>query len=198
MSLVEVPQYYAKSRQAWRAWLQENHQKVDAVWLIYFKKNSKKPSIVYSEAVDEALCFGWIDSKAKPISDVQYMQFFCKRRAKSVWSRVNKEKILRLTAEGLMTNAGYAIIDIAKANGSWTILDDAEALIIPKDLESALLNTDNAQHYFSGLSRSDKRNILAWLVMAKRTETRANRIAEIVSLAAEGKKPKQFTPSKKV
>lgn len=181
-----------KSRQEWRDWLQENHDKKQSIWLIYFKKESKLPSVVYSEAVDEAICFGWIDSKSKPIDSDSYMQFFCRRKPKSVWSKINKEKIARLTEEGLMTKAGFDCIEVAKQNGSWTILDEAEALMVPDDLESAFQGSSMAREYFLSLSRSDKRNILQWLVLAKRPETRQNRIDEIVTLAEENQKPKQF------
>lgn len=189
----EAPEtFYPKIRQEWRDWLQENHDKKQSIWLIYFKKESKLPSVIYSEAVDEALCFGWIDSKSKPIDSDSYMQFFCRRKPKSVWSKINKEKIARLTQEGLMTKAGLDCIEIAKQNGSWTILDEAEALIIPDDLEKAFHKKPLAKNYFLNLSRSDKRNILQWLVLAKRPETRQNRISEIVTLADQYQKPKQF------
>ena len=188
----ESETFSPKNRQEWRDWLLKNHEKKQSIWLIYFKKESRQPSIVYPDAVDEALCFGWIDSKSKPIDGEKYMQFFSKRKPKSVWSKINKEKIERLTGQGLMTKAGLDCIEIAKQNGSWTILDEAEALIIPNDLEEAFLEKPSAKSYFFSLSRSDKRNILQWLVLAKRPETRQNRIDEIVTLAQESQKPKQF------
>lgn len=188
----DLQTFYPESRQAWREWLIENHSTKENIWLIYYKKQSKMPSILYNEAVDEALCFGWIDSKSKPIDDGKYMQFFSKRKPKSVWSKINKEKVERLTAEGLMTDAGFKSIEIAKQNGSWNILDDAEALIIPEDLETEFMKLPAAKDFYLNLSRSDKRNILQWLVLAKRPETRQNRISEIVTLAANGEKPKQF------
>ena len=191
-----VETFYPKSRQEWREWLNNNHDKKQSVWLIYYKKKSNIPTVIYSDAVDEALCFGWIDSKAKPLDENTFMQFFSRRKEKSVWSKVNKEKIDRLTKEGLMTKAGFDIIEIAKQNGSWSILDDAEALIIPKDLDEELEKRPNAKSYFLGLSRSDKRNILQWLVLAKRQETRAKRIIEIVELAEQNQKPKQFRRQK--
>ncbi|SMD43400.1 Uncharacterized conserved protein YdeI, YjbR/CyaY-like superfamily, DUF1801 family [Aquiflexum balticum DSM 16537] len=188
----ELETFYPTSRKEWREWLQSNHHKKESVWLIYYKKKAKVPTIAYGEAVDEALCFGWIDSKAKPIDKDKFMQFFSKRKENSVWSKVNKEKVERLIQEGLMTEAGFAIIEKAKQNGSWTILDQAEALIIPKDLEDEFQKRPNAKDYFIGLSRSDKRNILQWLVLAKRQETRQRRIEEIVELAGQNLKPKQF------
>ena len=176
----------------WRAWLATNGVSEDGVWLIYHKKKTNMPSLLWTDAVDEALCFGWIDSQAKPIDEHQYMQLFTKRKPKSVWSKVNKDKVSRLIAAGKMTEHGLKCINIAKENGSWTILDTAEALIVPEDLQIALTDNPNAESYFLNLSRSDKRNILQWLVMAKRAETRQNRITEIVELADQGLKPKQF------
>jgi uncharacterized protein YdeI (YjbR/CyaY-like superfamily) len=194
----ETETFYPKNRKEWREWLQENHNKKQSVWLIYNKKKSNVATVIYSEAVDEALCFGWIDSKAKPIDEHTFMQFFSKRKEKSVWSKVNKEKIERLAKEGLITKAGYEVIETAKLNGSWSILDQAEALIIPDDLEIEFQKRPNAKEYFLSLSRSDKRNILQWLVLAKRKETRDKRITEIVELAEKKQKPKQFSTQKKV
>lgn len=168
----EIETFFPRSRQEWRAWLQDNHYKKQSVCLIYNKKKSNIPTVIYSEAVDEALCFGWIDSTSKSLDEHTFMQFFIRRKEKSVWSKVNREKIERLIKEGLMTKAGYAIIEIAKQNGSWTILDEAEALIIPNDLNEEFEKRKNAKEYFLSLSRSDQRNILQWLILAKRQETR--------------------------
>ncbi len=188
----EIETFYPRNRQEWRSWLQDNHEKKQNIWLIYYKQKSKIPTVSYSDAVDEALCFGWIDSKAKSIDEVKFMQFFSRRKEKSVWSKINKEKIESLINSGLMAPAGFAIIEKAKANGSWTILDEVEALIIPPDLEEAFSQKLDAKTYFQSLSRTDQRNILQWLVLAKRPETRQKRIDEIVDLAELGQKPKQF------
>jgi len=192
----KIETFYPKTRQEWREWLQDNHDKKKSIWLIYYKKNSNFPTVSYNDAVDEALCFGWIDSKSKPIDENKFMQFFCRRKPNSVWSKVNKGKIERLTKEGLMTKAGFEIIEKAKQNGYWTILDEAEALIIPADLENEFQKRLNAKQYFLNLSRSDKRNILQWLTLAKRQETRQKRITEIVELADQNLKPKQFRGQK--
>ena len=194
----ELETFYPKNRQEWREWLKDNHKKEQSVWLISYKNKSNISAVIHSEAVDEALCFGWIDSKSKPLDEEKFMQFFSRRKEKSVWSKVNKEKVERLVCEGLMTKAGYEIIETAKQNGSWTILDEVEALIIPDDLEKAFDNRPNTKQYFLGLSRSDKRNILQWLVLAKRQETRLKRITEIVELANINQKPKQFRGQKNV
>lgn len=180
------------SPQHWREWLQAHHADRPAVWLLFHKQKTGARALTWSQAVDEALCFGWIDSRARPVDDEKYLQFFSRRKPKSVWSRVNKTKIERLIAEGLMTAAGFASIETARQNGSWTILDEVEELLIPADLAQAFQARPLAASYFASLSRSDKRNILQWLVLAKRPETRQKRIAEIAELAAQQLKPKQF------
>ena len=179
-------------RQDWRQWLKENHSSKQSVLLIYYKKKTNIPTIIYSEAVDEALCFGWIDSTRTSLGDDQFMQFFCKRKPKSVWSKINKEKVQRLIDEGLMTQAGYECIETAKQNGSWAILDDVEKLKIPKDLAVGFKSKPGSKDYFMSLSRSVRKSILQWLVLAKRPETRQKRINEIAELASQKLKPKQF------
>lgn len=183
---------YPASAAEWRLWLQENHSKENAVWLVFHKVKSGIPSVSYDEAVDEALCFGWIDSKAQSVDQISHRQFFSKRKPKSVWSRVNKAKIAKLMEEGRMTEAGIKCIETAKMNGSWTILDEVEELRIPDDLKNELEKFPEANKYFELLSRSTKRNMLQWLVMAKKEETRKTRISEIVEKAKENKKPEQF------
>jgi uncharacterized protein YdeI (YjbR/CyaY-like superfamily) len=183
---------YLKNRNEWRNWLQKNHEKAQSVWVVYYKKGSNKDTISYAEAVEEALCFGWIDSKAMPIDEEKYKQFFSKRKPKSVWSKLNKERIENLEKQNLIMPAGWKMIEIAKENGYWNLLDDAEAWIIPNDLDLELSNAPDAKEYFLNLSKSDRRNILQWLVLARRPETRQNRIKEIVELAAQKLKPKQF------
>ena len=146
----------------------------------------------WSESVDEALCFGWIDSKAVTLDEHQYKQFFTRRKPKSVWSRINKEKIDRLIADGLMTEAGMRSIEIAKENGSWTSLDEFEDLIIPKDLEKAFKLHKGSKAFFTGLSKSVKKAMLYWIGSAKLPETRQRRINEVAELGGKGEKPKQF------
>lgn len=181
--------FYPKSLTAWRRWLEKNHISKQAVWLVFYKKSSQKKSLTWSEAVDVALCFGWIDSKKIKIDEETAHQFFSKRKAKSTWSKINKEKVENLIATGLMREAGYISIETAKQNGSWTILDEVEELIIPKDLKAELKNKPVAKVYFENLSRSVKKAILQWLVMAKRPETRQKRIDEIVGMAAQKLRP---------
>ena len=148
--------------------------------------------MTWSEAVDEALCFGWIDSKKIAVNSERSHQFFTKRKAKSTWSKINKEKIERLVKEGLMTKAGHECIERAKENGSWTILDEVEDLVVPKDFEDALDQYEGAADYFLGLSKSVKKMMLYWLVSAKRPETRRKRIDELAEHASRKTRPKQF------
>lgn len=188
----EIATFYPSTQADWRAWLQENHLSKQSVWLIYYKKKSKIPSISWSEAVDEALCFGWIDSTARPIDDEKYMQFFTKRKPNSVWSKINKDKVEKLIATGKMSQAGFESIEKAKQNGSWTILDEVEELIIPDDLEAAFQANEGSKDFFMSLSKSVRKAILQWLVLAKQQTTRQKRINEIAELAAQKLKPKQF------
>lgn len=183
-----LERFYAPDRAAWRNWLLENHGKKDGVWLIYFKKESGRPRVSYEEAVEEALCFGWIDSKPNKIDDISYMQLFSPRKASSNWSKLNKDRVERLGAQGLMMPAGQKMVDLAKANGKWNILDGVEALEIPGDLQAALDANPGAKQYFEGFSRSSKRGILEWILNAKRPETREKRITETVERAAIGKR----------
>ncbi len=188
----EIESFYPTSKQQWRAWLKKNHAKKTSVWLICYKVKSGKPTITWSEAVDEALCFGWIDSIRRPVDEEKFLQFFGKRKPVSTWSKVNKEKVQNLIAQGRMTAAGLVCIDIAKQNGSWTILDKVEALIIPTDLNKAFKTQKGSREFFLSLSKSVKKSILQWLVLAKREETRMKRINEIATLTSKGLLPKQF------
>lgn len=188
----DIETFYPASRQAWREWLQENHRSKPSVWLICYKIKSGRPSISWSEAVDEALCFGWIDSTRKSVDHETFIQFFCKRKPKSIWSKINKGKVQQLTEEGLMTQAGFESVEIAKQNGSWTISDDVEELIIPQDLEHELDARPGAKDFFLNLSKSVRKVMLHRLVMAKQPATRQKRINEIVEEVAQKRKPKQF------
>ncbi len=180
------------SRKEWRQWLEKNHDSEQSVWLILYKKQSGRPTISWSDAVDEALCFGWIDSIRKPVDAEQFTQFFSKRKPRGTWSKVNKEKVIRLIDKGLMMQAGLSSIETAKQNGSWSILDEVEELIVPADLTEAFNNQPGAEEYFLSLSKSVRKVLLQWIVLAKRPETRQNRIAEIATQAAQKMKPEPF------
>lgn len=190
MEKVEV--FYPKNQAAWRKWLEKNHLSKQSVWLVFYNKKSKLKSITWSDAVDEALCFGWIDSKKIKIDEETSHQFFSKRKPKSTWSKINKDKIARLIEQEKMSQAGMESIEKAKENGSWTILDEVEELIMPADLEIAFNQKPHAKNYYLSLSKSMKKGILTWLLFAKTTETRQKRIREIVDQAAQNLKPKHL------
>ncbi|ATP55426.1 hypothetical protein CPT03_02590 [Pedobacter ginsengisoli] len=192
MQKKEMETFCPASREEWRQWLKENHSSRQSVWLVQYKQKSAKPSIPWSDSVDEALCFGWIDSTRKTIDEESFVQFFTKRKPTSNWSKINKAKVERLIEEGLMTEAGLHSIEVAKKNGSWSILDDVEELVVPKDLQEAFRLQPGTGDYFGSLSKSVKKMILQWVALAKRPETRQKRIAEIAELAAQKLKPKQF------
>lgn len=192
MTKKEIKSICPSNKQEWRKWLEQNHLIEDSVWLIVFKKSSKTPTITWSEAVDEALCFGWIDSVKKSIDSERYMQYYGKRKVNSIWSKINKDKVTHLLAQGLIFPAGLEIIEKAKQNGNWTLLDDAEKLIIPNDLEEAFKLYTSSKEFFLSLSKSSRKGLLAWIVMAKREETRAKRVKEVAESAGEGILPKAF------
>lgn len=158
----------------------------------YYKKGSDKPTVTYRDAVDEALCFGWIDSVRRSIDEESFIQYFSMRKPKSVWSKINKEKVERLIEEGLMSRAGFESIEIAKQNGYWAILEEVEKFIIPDDLETAFTFRSGSKDYFLSLNKSMKKAILQWVLLAKRPETRQKRITKITESAVQGLKPKQF------
>lgn len=176
----------AGSRAEWRAWLAANHATSPGVWLVIHKKNNPEPSVTYVEAVEEALCFGWIDSKMNPLDETRFRQVFTPRKPTSVWARSNKERVARLIGQGLMTPAGLAVIEVAKQNGTWTAYDAIAALELPEDLKAALDENPAAQEHWEAFSASVKRGILYFIQTAKRPETRAKRIARTVELAAQG------------
>lgn len=181
-----------ETRLQWREWLQLNHQTTKGVWLVYFKKASGKPHLSYDEAVEEALCFGWIDSKPGKIDDEKSKQYYCPRNPKSNWSALNKTRVEHLRKAGLMTEAGEKMITIAIESGTWTALDDVENLVIPDDLQIALDNFEKANTNFLAFPKSVKRGILEWIKNAKTTETRQKRINETSTLANENIRANQY------
>lgn len=196
-SYKNVNTFYAKSRNEWREWLEKNHQSEKSVWLIVYKKDSDIPSIYYPEAVDEALCFGWVDSKPNKRDEKSYYQFFSKRNSKSNWSRLNKEKVAKLIEQGLVQSAGFEMIKIAKQNGTWNALDEVENLIIPDDLQELFSNNKKAFKNWENFPPSSKRGILEWILNAKKPETRQKRIEETVSLAEKNMRANHYRQPKK-
>ena len=183
---------HPRSRTAWRKWLEKNHMRTEGIWLISYKKATGKPRVEYDESVEEALCFGWIDSRANTLDDERTMLWFAPRRPGTGWSRSNKERVEKLIAAGLMSTAGLAKIEAAKKDGSWNALDAVEALEIPSDLKKAFSKNKTARGYFEAFPRSVKRSILEWISTAKKPETRAKRIEETVTLAEKNIRANQW------
>ena len=179
--------YLFKDRADWRVWLEEHHNSASEVWLIYYKKHIKKKSVRYEEAVEEALYFGWIDSKVKRVDEEKYMQRYTPRQEDSNWSESNKRRVKRLINLGLMTEAGLGAIEVAKRNGSWYRFD--KEIVVLKDLEAALAENPAAKENFEKFAPSHKKQYLLWLKSAMRAETREKRLQEIVKRAKENIKP---------
>jgi uncharacterized protein YdeI (YjbR/CyaY-like superfamily) len=185
-------QFYAQTRAEWRAWLLEHHVQKTGVNLVFNKKSSGSRRLSYNDQVEEALCFGWVDSKPGKIDEHHSMLYFSPRKAKSGWSKPNKERIERLLEQGLMMPAGLAKIEAAKKDGSWEKLDGVEALEIPVDLEQELAKYSSATANFEAFPPSAKRGILQWIVQAKKPETRAGRIEETARLAEQNFRANQW------
>ncbi len=177
----------------WRAWLAAHHTRPTGVWLVTWRAGSGGPRITYDESVEQALCFGGVDSKGRALDAARTMLWFAPRKARSGWSRPNKQRVERLLAEGLMTPAGLAVIEAAKADGSWTLLDAVEDLVVPDDLAAALDAHPPARAHWEAFPRSARRGILEWIVQARRPETRARRVAETAEKASRNERANQWT-----
>ncbi len=174
-----------KDRAGWRRWLLRHHEQTAGIWLVIHKKGSTSGSLVYDEAVEEALCFGWIDSKPNTLDDARYKLWMAPRKQKSPWSALNKRRVEALMVSGMMSEAGLEAVERAKANGSWDALQHSETLTVPLDLARALKASPEAKRNFGAFPPSSRRTILEWIHAAKRPETRARRVEETVRLAAE-------------
>jgi len=183
-----LPDFHPLTRKEWRDWLRENHDESPGIWFVYYKKQTGKPRVTYDEAVEEALCFGWVDSLPRRVDENVSKLLFTPRKPKSVWSKLNKERVERLIENGLMTEVGLAKIEAAKRNGSWNALDASDNLEIPKDLAQAFKANKIAARNFTAFSDAVKRNILFWVGSAKRDETRATRIEKTVAMAARNQR----------
>lgn len=180
---------HVTTREKWRAWLEKNHASEEDVWLIYNKKHTGKPRVEYGDAVEEALCFGWIDSTIKTIDDDRYMQRFTPRKAKSSWSESNKKRVKKPIKSGEMTGAGLKLVDAAKANGCWDeVPAGARSCEMPGELADALAKHEKANDFFESLTPAQKKHYIGWIASAKRQETRNRRAAEAVNLLSSGKK----------
>lgn len=178
-----------ESRAELRAWLAANHATSPGIWLVTFKKAAGDRHVGWDAIVEEALCVGWIDSKGLKVDAGRTKLLLTPRKPRSPWSALNKRRVDQLVADGLMTPAGLARIDAAKANGDWTAYDAAESLAVPADLAAALEATPAAQTAYDALTESKRKLLLAWVSAAKRPETRANRIATLATELPAGRNP---------
>ena len=184
----EIKIFHPATRKEWRRWLEKNHDKEKNVKLVIVRKNSDTPGIMYEDAVLEALCFGWIDSKANSRDEGSFFIHMARRSPKSKWSKPNRDRVAKLQKEGLIMPAGQHIIDLAKKSGTWKALEKTESLEIPDELQTLFNKNKTAFKNFQAFSPSARKIILGWIREAKRPETRANRIAKTVQFAAKNMK----------
>ena len=179
-----------ENRRAWRRWLEENHDKASEIWVIYYKKHTKKPTVQYDEAVEEAICFGWIDSTVRTIDDERYMQKYTPRNKTSLWSELNKKRARKMIKTSRMTDAGRIKIEEAKKNGRWDKANSASRQHeMPPELEEALKANKTAWENFNNFAPSYRNIYAGWVASAKRQETREKRIKEVVKRSARNEKP---------
>jgi uncharacterized protein YdeI (YjbR/CyaY-like superfamily) len=185
-------EFSARDRQVWREWLEKNHATEKSVWLIMEHRDSPVPGVNYDDAVEEAICFGWIDSRPRKRDATSSLLLFSQRKPTSKWSQKNRERAERMIRAGLMKEAGLRMVALAKTSGTWTALEDVQKNVIPDDLQAALDASLRAKEYFIAFPASSKRIILEWIQNAKKPETRQMRIDETVRLAAENIKANHY------
>ena len=194
MAAADAPRVHAETREQWRAWLEEHAATESAVWLVSWRSPTGRPSVPYAEAVTEALAVGWVDSTGKRLDEERSMLYFARRKRGSGWARPNKLRVAELEASGRMTEAGRRVVEAAKADGSWTLLDDVEDLVVPPDLAAAFDAVPGSREHWEAFPRSAKRGILEWIVQAKTAPTRAKRIAAAAEAAGRGERANQWRP----
>jgi uncharacterized protein YdeI (YjbR/CyaY-like superfamily) len=183
-----------ETRAQWRAWLAQHHAVSKGVWAVYFKKGATGTSPDYEELVLEALCFGWIDSIARRVDDERTKLYFCPRKKGGVWASTNKARVESLINDGLMTAAGSAVIEQAKADGSWIKLDESEALTVPPDLLKAFRSYPGSKAHWNAFPPGVRKQLLFWVSDAKKPETRARRVDQIASLAQHNIRANEWKP----
>lgn len=187
-ALDDAPQVHADDRPTWRAWLEANHPTAQGAWLVTWRPRSGRAGLEYEAAVEEALCFGWVDSTGGSVDDERGKLYFAPRKPRSVWAASNKARVERLIAEDRMAPAGLAAIERAKANGSWSVLDSAERLEVPDDLAAALEVRPPAAVNFAAFPPSARKMLLGWIAVAQRPETRVVRITKVAEAAARNER----------
>ena len=179
-----LPEFQPRSRKAWRAWLEKHHASSSGVWVVYAKKHTGIPTLTYEESVEEALCFGWIDSLRHPVDDKLWRMVFTPRKPKSAWSAPNRARVAALSRAGLMTDAGMKMVRLAKKTGRWDALQHVEQLVTPPDLLKAINASPQAKTHWPAVASGLKKIFFYRLNNARRQETRSKRIAGIVSIVA--------------
>jgi len=187
-ALADAPEVFVEDRPTWRTWLEANHARSTGAWLVTWRSRSGKQGLPYEEAVEEALCFGWVDGTGGTVDEDRGKLYFAPRKPTSGWAATNKARVERLIADGRMTPAGLAAIERAKTNGSWELLDSVERLEVPPDLDAALRTLPSAATNFAAFPPSARKQALAALVMARRPETRAERVRRIAQAAARNER----------
>ncbi len=187
-ALDDAPHVQADDRATWRTWLEANHATSRGAWLVTWRARSGRVTLDYEAAIEEALCFGWVDSTGGHVDDERGKLYFAPRKPRSPWAASNKARVERLIGAGRMAPAGFAAIERAKANGSWEILDPVERLEVPGDLAAALEGLPPAAANFAAFAPSTRKMLLYWVALARRPETRAGRITEIAEAAARNER----------
>ena len=187
-ALADAPEVFVEDRAAWRSWLEANHASSSGAWLVTWRSRSARQGLPYEAAVEEALCFGWVDGTAGTVDDDRGKLYFAPRKPTSGWAATNKARVERLIADGRMAPAGLAAIERARANGSWELLDSVERLDVPTDLASALEARPPAEANFAAFPPSVRKQLLTSLVLARRPETRAERVRRIAEAAARNER----------
>lgn len=187
-ALDDAPLVHADDRATWRAWLAANHATTRGAWLVTWRPRSGRVSLDYEAAVEEALCFGWIDGTSGRLDDERGKLYFAPRKPRSVWAASNRARVERLLTAGRMTAAGLAAVERAKADGSWSVLDGPERLEVPTDLAAALAARPPATTNFAAFPPSARKQLLGWVAVARRPQTRAARIERIADSAARNER----------
>ena len=182
------PIFHAETRDQWRAWLAVNHGSARGVWLCSWRSRTGRPVCPYPEAVEEALCFGWIDSTVNVLDDDRALQLMTPRKPKSTWTRLNRQRVAAMEDAGLMTDAGRRAVEVARQNGWWTIYDPVEDLVEPADLAAALDGDAAARRHWATFPPSARKAMLWWIISATRDDTRRQRITAVVARAAVGER----------
>jgi uncharacterized protein YdeI (YjbR/CyaY-like superfamily) len=186
--LDEAPHVHADDRATWHAWLEANHASARGVWLVTWRRRTGRPRLSYEDAIEEALCFGWVDSTGGHLDDERGKLYFAPRKPRSVWAASNKARVEKLIREGRMAPAGLAAIERARANGSWSLLESSDRLEVPDDLAAALEAHPPAGAHFAAFPPSARKMMLGWLATARRPETRARRIERIAEAAVRNER----------